>query len=100
MQVMMKVLRVPQDNPLVWQRSLTDIEIETVLQMRFAKRPKTAAPKQQASGADGNHPERREVEEGDICPICQEEMKNTEALTYCRDGCRQSIHAKCMAIWV
>jgi len=98
--VMMKVLRVPQTNPLVWQRSLTDREIETVLQMRFAKRPKSSAPKQQAARGNDDQPERREVEEGDICPICQEEMKNTEALTYCRDGCRQSIHAKCMSIWV
>ena len=43
--------------------------------------------------------EPRPVEEGDCCPICQDEMTPAQHLTFCRYSCGHSIHSKCMKIW-
>ena len=34
-----------------------------------------------------------------ICPICQDEIKQSHALTWCRKGCGNNIHAKCMKMF-
>ena len=60
-QVMLKVLRVPQENPLSWQWSLTDGEVENVLQMRFNARPKSRKTKKTPVADTGPVAERREV---------------------------------------
>lgn len=40
------------------------------------------------------------VETEDVCPICQEEfLQQPEPLTYCRYGCGNSVHIKCMKVW-
>jgi hypothetical protein len=35
-------------------------------------------------------------DQDETCPICQDEMTNEQALTWCRKGCGNNIHAKCM----
>lgn len=46
--------------------------------------------------------QRREIEEGDICPICYEEFSgaNPAQLVHCRSGCGQNVHGKCMRVCV
>uniref|UniRef100_A0A4W3J0A3 Zinc finger, SWIM-type containing 2 n=1 Tax=Callorhinchus milii TaxID=7868 RepID=A0A4W3J0A3_CALMI len=40
------------------------------------------------------------VELEDVCPICQEELlKKKQPVTYCRFGCGNNIHIRCMKIW-
>ncbi|KAM7540038.1 hypothetical protein Aperf_G00000037824 [Anoplocephala perfoliata] len=43
----------------------------------------------------------RIIETADICPICQDEFFSRQRLpvTYCRKGCGNSVHTKCMKIW-
>ena len=44
---------------------------------------------------------RREVSEGDMCPICQEELLGTRPspLAFCKFGCGKSIHLRCVRVW-
>ena len=43
----------------------------------------------------------REVLEGDVCPICQEELlgAHTSSITFCKFGCGKSIHLRCIRVW-
>ncbi|XP_055493804.1 E3 ubiquitin-protein ligase ZSWIM2 isoform X2 [Leucoraja erinacea] len=43
----------------------------------------------------------KEIYPEDVCPICQEELlKKKQPVTYCRYTCGNSVHIKCMNIWV
>ena len=98
--VLVKLLRVPAENPLVWQASLLDNEVEQILRGRF-QATVSSRKKARANDAGKEEVEQKEVEEGDVCAICQEEMETSEgsdALTWCRQSCGQSVHAKCMKV--
>uniref|UniRef100_A0A7S3DDN7 Uncharacterized protein n=1 Tax=Palpitomonas bilix TaxID=652834 RepID=A0A7S3DDN7_9EUKA len=102
--VVLKILRVPKESPLSWQVSLLDREVDEVLRMRHVRqRVQPAAVQKKEKKGDKKEEvevERKQVEEEDVCPICQEEMGGgEEALTYCRRGCGNNIHVKCMRVW-
>lgn len=65
--VLVKLLRVPMENPLVWQASLLDGEVEQILRGRF----KPMAEKKKKPDAHTDAVERKEIDEDDICAICQ-----------------------------
>ena len=94
------MLRIPLDNPLVWQLALTDADVETSLAFKHRRQPREKKKKEPETLELEGGVERREVDEDEVCPICQEDMLPTEALGFCREGCGNSIHAKCMQIWV
>ncbi|CAM9528694.1 unnamed protein product, partial [Scytosiphon promiscuus] len=66
-------------------------------------------------GADGGGTTRRlAIVPGEVCPVCQEEMEDEgdggevgggrglemeRRLTYCRDGCGNNMHARCMLMY-
>ena len=104
--VMLKILRVPPENPFLWQGSLLDHEIDQVLRGRFqmvSSKPKKASN----ADADKDGVQAKPIEPEDICAICQEELcdENGDVLTdngplvYCKTSCGNSVHAKCMKIW-
>ena len=42
----------------------------------------------------------KEIGAEDVCPICQEELLGRPLpLTFCKLGCGNSVHVKCMKIW-
>eukprot|EP00731_Ephydatia_muelleri_P007694 Em0004g32a len=41
----------------------------------------------------------RVVLEGDVCPICQEALLGPSPLTYCKFGCGNSVHLKCIRVY-
>ncbi|XP_014668323.1 PREDICTED: E3 ubiquitin-protein ligase Zswim2-like [Priapulus caudatus] len=44
--------------------------------------------------------EQRDISQDDVCPICQEKLLAKHVpVTYCRFGCGNSIHIKCMKVW-
>lgn len=87
--VFCKIFRVPDSNPLIWQQSLIDHEINQILQGRTSmgniQRKRTTSVK-------------RKLEVGDVCSICQDDMINTDYLVSCKN-CGQFTHIKCMKIW-
>ena len=99
--VLLKILRVPPENPFLWQASLLDHEIEQVLRGRFqassSKRKKETQTSKEGVQA-------KPIEPGDVCAICQEDLYDEagEVLTsngplvFCKQSCGNSVHAKCM----
>ncbi|CAN0549910.1 unnamed protein product, partial [Ectocarpus sp. 12 AP-2014] len=84
-----------------------------------ASRPQGHQPRECSGGSaggggGGGHP-RLEIAPGEVCPVCQEEMdegggegedgskavaaKGGGGLTYCRDGCGNNMHARCMLMY-
>ncbi|KDO31311.1 hypothetical protein SPRG_03927 [Saprolegnia parasitica CBS 223.65] len=110
--VMLKILRVPRTNPVVWQKSLIDSEITTLLSGGYSE--ETSARAKPAFLRRKLAPETPEVDEttkkqvatrhalveGEVCAICQEEMVESEKnLTYCKHGCGNNFHIDCMKVF-
>ncbi|GLC40238.1 hypothetical protein PLESTB_001310400 [Pleodorina starrii] len=103
--VMVKVLRVPVGNPLLWQLSLSDRELEEVLRcsMQPERPPQEAAKAKPAADKTlAGQVKRREIEEEDPCPICYEDLagQDLDNLVWCRFGCGRNVHGKCMGVWM
>lgn len=117
--VLLRVLRVPATNPAVWQLGLVEREIDEILKCHMATQgaEAKAAAATSAAGRDGAaRPPRRRRRKGEVprrpcegepCPICYEEMAAGETgdgvfgaeLVWCRKGCGQSVHGRCMRVW-
>lgn len=131
--VLLKILRVPPDNPLCWQTSLTDGEITEVLAARQREMEQREQEAQRAERRAAIHAKRRSRQQGeasapehaeeverlpfaddDTCPICCEPFlpegpareegtrEHTAAmrlLTFCKTGCKRTIHSQCMKHW-
>jgi len=131
---LIKVLRIHEEHPLIYQLGITDPETESVLSGQcgpptgldrsahpgsgsvIENRSAAARARRKArqkEEADPESPTRNSEfvcrqllgegtggpgpgEEEDICPICQDGMNRDQALTWCRKGCGNNIHAKCM----
>ncbi|EFJ52902.1 hypothetical protein VOLCADRAFT_86362 [Volvox carteri f. nagariensis] len=103
--VMVKVLRVPVSNPLLWQLSLSDRELEEVLRCGTQpERPpqEAAKAKPAAEKTPAGQVKRRDVDEEEPCPICYEDMlgQDLDNLVWCRFGCGRNVHGKCMGVWM
>ncbi|EEY61543.1 uncharacterized protein PITG_01859 [Phytophthora infestans T30-4] len=105
--VMLKVLRVPPTTPIVWQKSLLDSEIETLLRggyrekSRSERKPYTKKRKEIVASKepDDVDVDRHELVEGEVCAICQEDMDDNQPLTFCRTGCGNNFHIECMKVF-
>ena len=111
--VILKVLKVPNIHPLSFQTSLTDSEVSRLLSGSFEGNQSSSTSivrrVQRSSKAKNDEQSAKEIdvhgfvtrqelndEEGIPCPICQDDIKAAQALTWCRKGCGNNIHAKCM----
>ena len=113
--VLLKVFRIPEDHPYAKKISLTDSEIDVTLIGDFGGRPKPVVIRKEkkekintklnSNNNNSNFPEETverqpmDDENPDICPICQDDMTKDDALTWCRKGCGNNIHAKCMKLY-
>ena len=101
---MLRVLRVPDGNALLWQEALVPSELNQILARRFhdtrqRDRAVERRKKATATAADNTVP-RKPVDKEENCPICQEAMgKDGPPLTWCRTGCGNNVHGKCMKVW-
>lgn len=124
--VMIKVLRVPSDNPIAWQLSLVDSEIEAVLsgelnrkinQSRFSFMKKGYGERrnrqkhnsvqnidsQEEDNLSHDSIAQKELKEDNICSICLEEMTvrdvEDDILCFCRYQCGTNFHTKCFRMY-
>ena len=103
--VMLRVLGVPPRNPLVWQTSLVDRELEEIIQCgkRLAKpRRRRAAPRASDDGDGGGVAKGagRPIEEDERCAICFEELSlaSERELVHCA-SCGNHLHGRCIYVW-
>ncbi|KAG7466823.1 hypothetical protein MATL_G00146400 [Megalops atlanticus] len=99
--VLIRKFRLPRDHEYCFQLGLADGQINEMVWGRH--RPKTPRPADTptppAAEEDGGM-RQKEIEEGDMCPICQEDlMAKRLPVSYCRYGCGNNVHISCMKIW-
>ena len=109
--VLTRVLRVPASNPIVWQLSLIDRELEEVLKCSLAAgkgggrggRGAAATPAGgRGKGVVCEEPDsvRHKPEDDGPCPICYEDMAGElpQRLVFCA-GCGHNVHGRCLHVW-
>ena len=95
--VLLKRFRVLRENPLSFQLGLVEREISEVLRGHLRKQRFETGPK---AGSPDSKATQKEIGAEDVCPICQEELLGKPLpLTFCKFGCGNSVHIKCMKIW-
>lgn len=97
--VLLKRFRVPHDSPVTYQLGLVEREINEILRGNQTQQtPQEATPTNQTN--QSNCVVRRAIAPEDVCPICQDYFSTRPvAITYCKYGCGQNVHVKCMRIW-
>ena len=95
--VLLKKFRIPRENPITFQLGLVEREINEVLHGYLGRQQPQPAS---CSGSHDHKASLKEIGSEDVCPICQEELLfKPLPLTYCKFGCGNSMHIKCMKIW-
>lgn len=91
--------RLAETNPLIWQAGMTDADVGKLLCGMFGVSLKEGRRRPTRSGVGVS---RRDLEKGDICPICQEDLDNASvrSLTFCQFSCGKILHANCMGVWL
>ncbi|XP_033762710.1 uncharacterized protein LOC117344164 isoform X2 [Pecten maximus] len=108
--LLLKKFRVPQNDSITWQLGLVEREINGILHGHAAKqqRQQPQGPRWQRAQSGGNGAtgggkealQQRPIGDDDVCPICQDELLSKHLpVTFCKFGCGNSIHIKCMKVW-
>ncbi|TPP60338.1 E3 ubiquitin-protein ligase ZSWIM2 [Fasciola gigantica] len=101
--VMLKRFKVDQNNSITWQLGLVEREIQDVLDGKysFTVQPKSTLEKPEDEPKNEGEIRQRPICPGDICAICQDELltEQRHPVTYCRNGCGNSVHIRCMRVW-
>ena len=100
--VMLKILKIPKDNPIVYQKGLIESEITRVLRGDFSARINTGRRSTMHRCSSDEKPEtltegvvRQQVSLEEVCAICQDDMNCDKPLTYCKLGCGNNFHIQC-----
>ncbi|KAJ3293190.1 E3 ubiquitin-protein ligase Zswim2 [Rhizoclosmatium sp. JEL0117] len=99
---MIKVFRISPENEMLYQNSLIEREIIELMESRKKKNPiatSVTEEKETEAPLEKGTVRQRPIEEGDICPICMEDLDvRTGAITYCKLSCGNNLHVKCMKV--
>jgi len=93
---LLKIFKLQPENPLIWQISYIDTDIAFLCRNRYAPMPHS---KPKAASKPASSSNRVPLTEEFCCPICQEDLKDTENLIWCKGGCGHNLHVRCMNIW-
>ena len=116
--VLLRVFRLSPADPRVWQSSLTDAELEKLVEARAramaamranaqifgTAAPSSSSARRRPARTPAGQVPRRELseEEGEPCPICYEELtpedEEGDTLDWCRKGCGKNVHRRCLAM--
>jgi len=106
---LVKIYRLDPCDPLIYQLSFIDSEVQKLISMRHGviqnnnqqknRERKTYKKEPEENFNKKNSRKRVELKNDDICPICQDEMTENDDLTWCRNSCGRNIHVECMKHW-
>lgn len=99
--ILMKVFSVPAENDILWQNSLTDREVENIINgnhlNKIVKKPQTIY----RTKSGKQKVKRLKITSEDLCCICYDEMhEETEQISWCRTGCGGNFHYNCVQEWI
>ncbi|KAL0037874.1 hypothetical protein WJX79_003280 [Trebouxia sp. C0005] len=102
--VMLRVLRLPPNNPIIWQLSLIDRELDEALWQAGSNQLVSSSRDTQSKASAANHVNRRPLEQEDACSICYGDMhergsRSAPELVWCGKGCGHNVHARCLNVW-
>ncbi|XP_062935892.1 E3 ubiquitin-protein ligase ZSWIM2 [Cynocephalus volans] len=98
--VLLKKFKLPRNHEYAFQLGLVEGEISDLLQgiYRF-QTPQPEINDKNALVEEDGYIKQKEIGLEDVCSICQEVLLQKKLpVTYCRFGCGNSIHIKCMKI--
>ena len=88
-----------RENQLSFQLGLIEREINEILHGNHTQKQQTSDDNPTQTD-QSDRLVRREITGSDVCPICQEEFAaRALAITYCKFGCGQNVHVRCIKIW-
>ncbi|KAM6176145.1 E3 ubiquitin-protein ligase ZSWIM2 [Erethizon dorsatum] len=95
--ILLKKFRLPRNHESTFQLGLTEGAINDLL--LGIHRVQTPPPDDIVRGEGDGYVQQKEVGPEDICSICQEELLEKRLpITFCRFGCGNNVHIKCMKI--
>lgn len=101
---LLRIFKIPEDEPLLWQLSYSDDEINKIIQNRersmFRRQSEEGKARpgflmKKAKKTERKTVKRAPIDNEESCCICFDEMKADENLTYCKYGWGQNIHMNC-----
>ncbi|XP_003478783.1 E3 ubiquitin-protein ligase ZSWIM2 isoform X2 [Cavia porcellus] len=97
--ILLKKFRLPRNHESAFQLGLTEGAINDLLRgIHQVQTPQPGRP-EDARGEGAQFVPQKEVGPEDICSICQEELLEKRLpITFCRFGCGNNVHIKCMKI--
>lgn len=101
--IMMRYFGVPKDLDILWQRFLTDHEIDQLLDGRIRRRAEPPKKQQIYQTKSGKAKVKRlPIGEEDVCPICYDDLHGCDKskIAWCRRGCGGNFHRKCVKAWI
>ena len=107
----MKIFKIEEGDPLLWQLSYVDSEISKIIQNRFSarnssadygfiEREERANAQKEEKKATRQEVTRMELTSDESCCVCFENLKEEDNLTYCKYGCGRNLHTDCIEVWV
>ncbi|KAL0037055.1 hypothetical protein WJX77_010709 [Trebouxia sp. C0004] len=102
--VMLRVLRLSPNNPIIWQLSLIDRELDEALWRAGSNQLVSSSRDSQSKASAANSVKCRPLEQEDACSICYEGMhergsRSAPELVWCQKGCGHNVHARCLNVW-
>jgi len=100
--VLLKKFHLDRYHELSYQHGLNEREINQLLYNNtkaMKVKQKVKQNDEQQDIGDGTV-QQRSITDDDVCPICQEDLLTKhQSVTYCRHGCGNNVHIKCMKVW-
>ncbi|XP_004385653.1 E3 ubiquitin-protein ligase ZSWIM2 [Trichechus manatus latirostris] len=98
--VLLKKFKLPRNHESAFQLGLTEGEISDLLRgIHRVQTPQPGTVEENTHVEEDGHIKQKEIDSEDICSICQEVLLEKKLpVTFCRYGCGNSIHIKCMKI--
>jgi hypothetical protein len=100
--VMMRYFGVPKDCDVLWQTSLTDHEIELILDGRVKRQQEPRKQPVYRTKSGKSKVRRLPIADGDVCPICYDSLTDCERakVAWCRLSCGGNFHRSCVKAWI
>uniref|UniRef100_A0A8C6R7B1 RING-type E3 ubiquitin transferase n=2 Tax=Nannospalax galili TaxID=1026970 RepID=A0A8C6R7B1_NANGA len=98
--VLLKKFKLPRNHESAFQLGLVEREINDLLQgIHQVQTSQLQISEQKTHVEEDGYVTQKDISTEDICPICQEVLLEKRLpVTFCRFGCGNNVHIKCMKI--
>jgi hypothetical protein len=100
--VMLRFFSVPVECDVLWQTSLTEHEIDQLLNHRIRRRPEPHKQPLYKTKSGKPKVKRLPITADDVCPICYDSLTDCDSskVAWCRSSCGGNFHRKCVKLWI